>query len=254
MKERKRSKPTDGGATNASIASDADDSVYVLPQHFAIIGQALAALVGRLRMAMDYNAAPSGLEAVMPEFLSHHLDAIQRVLSRLPLRVAGLVSENTSGGESDTAQVYLAVGRLEEALSGWVYGYQEVKASLAQPDFGEVRKLLLGVYRHHLLEVCDWLDSLVEIINDPASAMERLKLKMGERSTLTFSLSVTIASEMDELMAIAKQINTDGSSELESTSAKTSGHSGSGLLGTLGALAFGMGITSAALGPSSNTS
>jgi hypothetical protein len=227
----------------------AGDIVYVLPPRFAILGEALASLERRLRMAMDQSVAPIGHELVMPESLSHHLGVIQRVLGRLSARVEGLISENAPGGESETAQIYIAVGRLEEAFSGWVDGYQDLKASHASPEVSEARRLLLAVYRHHLVEVCDWLANLVKIIDDPAVAMRELKLRMGEGATLTFSLTVTVSSEMDQLMAIANRIQIERPSEIESSSpAKSPMQSGPGVLGTIGALAIGFGVTKAVLG------
>ncbi|HPW29060.1 MAG TPA: hypothetical protein PLL01_06705 [Rhodoferax sp.] len=185
----------------------------------------------------------------MPESFSRHLGVIQRVLERLPSRVEGLIADGVSGDEPDIAHVYRAAGRLEEVLSEWVDGYQEVKASQAQPEACEVRDLLVGVYRHHLLEVCNWLADLVKVIADPAEAMEKKGLPIGNGATLTVSLSVTVPPEMDKLLAIAKRMQIETAPETESIPAtQRAMQSGPGLLGTIGALAFGIGITKAVLG------
>lgn len=226
-----------------------DDTRYMLSPRFAIVGDALAPLVNNLRTAMAQDPGLSRHEFVIPESFSRHLSVIQRVLERLPSRVEGLICVNGNGDEPDIAHVYRAAGRLEEVLSEWVDGYQDVKASQAQPEMGEVRDLLVGVYRHHLLEVCNWLADLVKVIADPAAAMKKSDLQMGAGATLTVLLSVTVPPEMDKLLAIAKRMQIETAPETESIPAtQRAMQSGPGLLGTIGALAFGIGVTKAVLG------
>lgn len=236
-------------------SSTKDEIRYVLPPRFAIVGDALAPLVNNLRTAMAQDAGFFSDEFVIPESLSHHLGVIQRVLERLPTRVAGLISDSVSSGESDVAHIYRAAGRLEEVLSDWVDGFQDVKASHAQPEIGEVRDLLVDVYRHHLLEVCNWLADLVKVIADPAVAIEKSGLPMGDGATLTVALTITVPPEMADLLAIAKRMQVDSLDEIASTPISIPTHVsqnatpvGPGILGTLGALAFGIGFTKAVLG------
>lgn len=249
MNKRKRSNPL-VCERSVTIPSASDDEIrYVLPPRFAIFGDALAPLVNNLRTAIAQDPGLSRHEFVIPESLSLHLGVIQRVLERLPSRVEGMIADGVSGDEPDIAHVYRAAGRLEEVLSEWVDGYQEVKASQAQPEACEVRDLLVGVYRHHLLEVCNWLADLVKVIADPAEAMEKKGLPIGNGATLTVSLSVTVPPEMDKLLAIAKRMQIETAPETESIPAtQRAMQSGPGLLGTIGALAFGIGVTKAVLG------
>ncbi len=246
---RNRSSPHIGTKAEETQPSSEDDICYVLPPRFTIVGEALAPLVNNLRDAMAQEAALSGHEFVMPGSIFHHLDAIQRVLERLPLRVDGLVNGIGSSEEPDIAHIFRAAGRLEEVILEWVAGYQEVKASHAQPEACEVRDLLVGVYRHHLLEVCNWLADLVKAIADPAAAMKGSGQQMGEGATLTVSLSVTVPPEMAKLFDIAKRMQIETAPEIEPLPAtQRTVQSGPGLLGTMGALAFGIGVTKALLG------
>lgn len=247
--KRKRSN-TFGGEKAASVPlANADEIVYVFPPRFDIVGKALLPMVNGLRKAMEPDAGPPHPEFVIPESIYRHMELIQRVLERLPSRVGGLFNDSVSGDESDIACVYLAAGRLEGLLSEWVDGYQMVMASHAQPEIGEVRDLLLGVYRHHLLEVCDWLADLVKVIANPAVAMKKSGLQMGESATLTVSLSVTVPPEMAKLLEIVKRMQIETAPALEPIPAtQRTVQSGPGLLGTIGALAFGLGVTKAVLG------
>ena len=249
MNKRKRSNPLIC-EESVTIPSASDDEIrYVLPPRFAIVGDSLAPLVNNLRAAMAQDPGLSRHEFVIPESLSRNMDVIQRVLERLPSRVEGLIADGVSGDEPDIAHVYSAAGRLEEVLSEWVDGYQEVKASQAQPEACEVRDLLVGVYRHHLLELCNWLADLMKVIADPTAAMKKSGLQMGEGATLTISLSVTVPPEMAALLDIAKRMQIETAPEIELIPAtQRTVQSGPGLLGTMGALAFGIGVTKAVLG------
>lgn len=244
------------GAKVATAPSSSEDEIrYVLPPRFAIVGEALVPLVNNLRKAMAEDAALAGREFVAPRSIIHHLDVIQRVLERLPLRVNGLVNDIRTTEEPDIAHIYRAAGRLEELLLQWVDGLHDVRASHAPPEMVEVRDLLVGVYRHHLLEVCNWLADLVKVIADPAVAIEKSGMPMGDGSTLTVALTITVPPGMAELLAIANRMQVDSLEEIASTpiSIPTPGsHNatpvGPGILGTLGALAFGIGVTKAVLG------
>ena len=250
MNKRKHPSPPVGGKSVIAPAADDDRIQYVLPPRFAIIAEALVPVVNRLREAMAQDAGLCSQDFVLPESLLNHLNTIQRVLKRLPSRMEELTR---SGGvkteESDIAQVYRAAGRLEEMFSDWVEGFNEVRAAHAQPEFGEVLDLLEGVYRHHLLEVCNWLAELVEIIADPTVAIEKARLSTGESATLNITLTVSVPSQMGELVSLAKRMQATTGSEIDSNpNSQHPIHEGPGVLGTLGALAFGMCVTGAIRG------
>lgn len=236
---------------SVTVPAAGDDQIrYVLSPRFAIVGEALVPVVNILREALAQDAGLCRHEFVMPESLSHHLSFIQRVLERLPLRVEELFdgsSINTE--ESEMQQVYRAAGRLEEVLSDWVEDFHNVRATHVQPEFCEVRDLLAGVYRHHLLEVCNWLADLVTVIANPDAAIEKARLPTGEGATLNLTLTFSVPPQMDELLFIAKRMQTTTGSEIESNPpSHRAAEAGPGVLGTLGALAFGIGVTEAVLG------
>ena len=233
----------------ATPESSEEEIVYVLPPRFAIVGKALMPVVHGLREALAQDVGQSHHEFAMPESLSRHMGVIQRVLERLPARVDGLVKDSVSTDESDIAQVHRAVGRLEEVLLDCVEGYQEAKAFHVQPEFSEIQILLVGVYHHHLLEMCNWLTDLVEAIANPMDAMKKRGIPMGTGAMLTLSLSMTVPPEMAKLLDFAKPMQIELAPEIEPTPIdQQSTQSGPGILGTMGALAFGIGITKAVLG------
>ncbi len=231
-------------------AGDDDQIRYVLSPRFTIVGEALFPVVNSLREAMAQDVGVCHHEFVMPESLSHHLSVIHRVLERLPLRVEELVNGGSANtDDSDLQQVYRATGRLEEVLSEWVVGFHEVRASHAEPEFGEVRDLLVGVYRHHLLEVCNWLADLIKVIVNPTEATEKAGLPTGEGETLNLSLTISVPPQMGELLSIARRMQATTGSEIESNPpSHHAAQAGPGVFATLGALAFGIGVTEAVLG------
>ena len=155
--------------------------------------------------------------------------------------------------EAGLAEASRAAGRLEQVLSEFVEGYQSAKAAHpVDTDSREARSLLLGVYRHHVRVICDWMDDLVNAINNPMAALDKQLSPVTPNVVLTIALNMTSPPEMAKLHALAKRL-TKKSEELIDPApiAPTLNapiNNGPGILGAIGALAFGVGLTNAVFG------
>jgi hypothetical protein len=146
-------------------------------------------------------------------------------------------------------EAYRAAGRLEQVLSEFVDGYHEVKSSHDGPEPSEARTLLLGVYRHHLREISAWLDELVQAIADPASALERRGLSPTDGAELSVVLHMTAPPQMTKLNELAKCLQFPQNCPIDEFPGDSPpAPPQPGMLGTLGALAFGFGISKAVFG------
>ena len=153
------------------------------------------------------------------------------------------VIRNENAGLADACR---AAGRLEQVLSEFVDGYQEVKASHADPETSEGRALLLGVYRHHIGELCGWLEELVQVIADPVSAANKRGLPLTANVEISVTLNMTSPPEMTKLNHLAQRLKIKRAPVFESAPRYEPPPSrGPGVLGTIGALAFGVGINQA---------
>ena len=231
--------------------------VFTLPSRVKFLAEALEPVAKNLRQSIGCKVRQSGHEFVTVESVSRHMGVIAQALTHLQPRLSDLIGHPIEDERVGMAEAYLAAGRLEQVLSEFVDGYHEVKASHAGPETSEARSLLLGVYRHHIRRLCEWLEELILVISDPLAATERRGIPMTDNVNLTVVLNFTTPPEMAKLNDLAKRLQVASGQESESMlEARTepaleyrqASSSNPGILGTIGALAFGVGITNAVLG------
>ena len=226
-----------------------NDVVCVLPPQVVILGEALVPVARGARQAMTRRVRSSGHEFVTLEDLSRHMGVIQQALTHLSPRLDGLMTDVIHREGAEVVEIGRSVGRLEQVLSEFVDGYLEAKSSHAGTEASEARSLILGVYRHHIREICDWLEDLVEVIANPSSAIQRRGIAAVANVELTVALKMTSPPEMAKLDALAKSFLPPPETCSEpSPRFEQRETNGPGILGTIGALAFGIGITKAAFG------
>jgi len=177
------------------------------------------------------------------------MGVIQQALTHLSPRIDGLMTDVVHKVGAGAVEAGRAAGRLEQVLSEFIDGYLDAKASHAGPEASDARSLILGVYRHHIREICEWLEELVEAIANPASAIQKRGIAAAANVELTVALNMTSPPEMAKLDALAKRLIPPPETYIEpSPRVEQRETSGPGILGTIGALAFGIGITKAVLG------
>lgn len=187
-------------------APNPTDVVGVLPPQVTLLGEALAPVASAARRAMARRVRSSDGEFMTLEDVSRHLGMITRALSRFTPRLHGLMSDVIRKEGAGALEAGRAAGRLEQVLSEFVDGYLDAKASHAGPDSSEARTLVLGVYRHHVREICDWLDEFVAVIADPASAMKKRGMEATADVELTVFLNMTSPPAMAKLDALVKRL------------------------------------------------
>ena len=225
------------------------DMVCVLPPQVIFLGEALAPLAKGARQAMARRVRSSGHEFELLEDLSQHMNVIQQALTHLSPRLEGLMTDVIRKEGAGVLEVGRAAGRLEQVLSEFVDGYLDAKASNAGPDSSEARGLVLDVYQHHIRKIFEWLEELVAVITNPASAIQQRGIDAAANVELTVSLNMTSPPEMAKLDALSKSLLPPPETIIE-TSPRTEETEvrEPGILEKIGALAFGIGITNAVFG------
>lgn len=234
-----------------SPAANSKDVVPDLPSRVTFLGEALAPVAKDLRRAMTRRVKSSGHEFVMIDDLLRHAGIIEMALNHLSPRFEDLMGNVMRSERAGLAETARAAGRLEQVLSEFVDGYHEVQASHAGAETSEARALLLGVYRHHIRELCEWLDELVRVIADPVSAAKKRGLPLTTNVEFSVALNMTSPPEMAKLNDLATRLQIRPAPVIESAPAaryEPPQSRGPGVLGTIGALTFGIGITKAVWG------
>lgn len=227
------------------------EGVVRLPPQVTALGEALAPVASGARQAMARRVRPSGYEFVVPADLSRHVGVIQRALTHLEPRLEGLMTDVLHKEGAGALEVGRAAGRLEQVLSEFVDGFLDVKATHAGPDSKEARTQILGVYRHHIREICNWLEELVAVISDPEAAIRQRGGDSAVVAELTVALNMTTPPQMAKLHALANSLlpASAATSEPSPTFERREG-AAPGLVETIGALVFGVGVSEAVFGRS----
>lgn len=233
----------------ASPTPNPNDVVCVLPSQAVFLGEALAPVARGARQAMARRVRPSGHEFVTLEDLSRHIGVIHTALIHLAPRLEGLMTDVLHKEGVGALEAGRAAGRLEQVLSEFVDGFLDAKATHAGPDGKEARTLILGVYRHHIRDICDWLEELVAVIADPEAAIRKRGRDSAAVAELTVALNMTSPPEMAKLHALANSL-LPASAATSDPSPRFERREGSapGLVETIGALAFGVGVSEAVFG------
>lgn len=221
----------------------------VLPPQILFLGEALAPVAKAARQALVRRVRPSGQDFVTLESLSQHMGGIERVLSQLNPRLEGLMSDVIRKEGVGPLEVGRSVGRLEQVISELIDGYLDAKSSHAGAESIDARVLILGVYCHHIRNICDWLDDLVATISNPAAALRRRGIEPSGDVVLTVPLNMTSPPEMAKLSALVGTLQPKQEERVESSiRPQQTRDDRPGVLGTIGALAFGLGLSQAVFG------
>ena len=228
------------------------DLVCVVPQQVLGLGLALAPVSIGARQAMVQKVKSSGNEFMTIEDLTHHMGVINQALIHLSGRLEGLTNDVIQNDGASAVEVGRSVGRLEQVLSEFVDGYLQVKAAVVTSEnreAKEARSLMLGVYRHHIREICDWIDQMVEVIANPVSAISQRGITASANVELTVSLNLTRPPQMDKLDSLAKRLLNPPKAYSEPLpDFEQPEKSKPGILGLIGALAFGIGVSQEVFG------
>ncbi len=232
----------------AAVPTSSELTCVLPPQLFAL-GEALAPVAKAARQVLVRRVRSSGQDFVTLESLTRHMVRIEHALSRLNPRLEGLMSEVICKEGVGPLEVGRSAGRLEQVLSELVDGYLDAKTSHADAESVEARALILGVYRHHIRNICDWLDDLVATISNPAVALRRRGIEPSGDVVLTVPLNMTSPPEMAKLDELVRALQPPPVERAESPiEPQQTRDEGPGVFGTIGALAFGLGMAEAVFG------
>lgn len=227
-----------------AVPTSSELNCVLSPQHFAL-GEALAPVAKAARQALVRRVRSSGQDFVTLKSLSRHMGRIEHALSRLE----GLMSEVIRKEGVGPIEVGRSAGRLEQVISERVDGYLDAKASHAEAESVEARALILSVYRHHIRNICDWLDDLVATISNPAVALRRRGIEPSGDVVLTVPLNMTSPPEMVKLDELVRALRPLPEERVVSPiGPQHTRDERPGVFGTIGALAFGLGLSEAVFG------
>ncbi len=232
-----------------SVEPTSSELICVLPPQIIALGEALAPVLKAARRELSRRVRPTGQTFVTLDDLAHHMGVVEHALTQITPRLDGLMTDVIRNDDAGLLEAGRSAGRFEEVLGELVDGYLQAKASHAGPEDAEARVLMIGVYRHHIRNICDWLDNLISAIANPAREMQLRGIEPSDHVQLAISLNMTAPPEMDKLAALVERLqHQPTSSQAPMIAPVQSSPRAPGLLASIGALIFGLGLTKAVFG------
>ena len=212
-------------------------NVTLLPG-VAELGEALRPLLLKLQAQMHTPVRRDLPVSDVAGEVADHLGEMDDTVSDLAAKVDSL--GELLSREGPIAGIHRAAGGLEVYLDTLLTRYSEVRRWRADTSDQHARRLLAGAYRHLLTELRDWMDELIETIDDPLAAVRRRGLPTGGSVEIPLTLTLTEAPQLAELHDwLESELLGAGSYGLQPAPTEKPGL---GFLGTVAAVALGFGI------------
>jgi hypothetical protein len=230
-------------ASGGAACPEDRDVVVQVQARFALLGQALVPVADWLRGELKRRVPASGREFEVPKDLLKHIALLERALGHLGPRFTALMSSVVDHDQATALDAGRSVGRLEQVLSELTEGYHEGRRTNTGSSGAEARRLLLGIYRHYLKQISEWLDCVIFATEHPLAEIRRQNLVLHEGMDLSVVLNLKSPPQMTVLLELIQGLGPEGEAPLPAPT-MSSDHSPS-LLDKARALAFAMGLVSA---------
>ena len=217
------------------------ESVNVtLPPRVLALGEALRPLLLKLQAQMDAPVRRDLRVSDLAGEIADHLGGLGDTVSGLEAKVNAL--GELLAREGPVAGIHRGAGGLEVYLDTLLARCSEVRRWRPGASGAAARDSLAGVYHHLLTEIRDWMDELIEAIDDPLAAVKRRGLPTSGYVELPISLTLTAAPQLAELRD-SLEPNLPGAWDDDPQPAPAEKPE-LGFLGTVAAVALGFGIGS----------
>lgn len=173
-----------------------------LPAAVIALGRALRPTLAKVSATLR-RSPPAGGEVATIASVERRLSRLANACGDVVAKVQELGRALATGGEE--LAIHRAVGAFEAHLQVVQDGYAEVLAWGGTKRARRGRDLLAAVYRNILTQIKDWIEEIVETVDDPLVALERRGLPTKGDVNLTIALTLRPPPELEQLMRWAKK-------------------------------------------------
>lgn len=177
-----------------------------LPPEVVALGRALRPTLAKLSATLSSGAARGGRGA-RPRAAGEvaTIALVKRSLSRLANACDDVVAKVEELGRalaagSDELAIFRAVGAFEAHLQLLQDGYVEVLAWGGAKRARQGRDLLAEIYRDTLTQIEDWIEEIVDTVEEPLAAVKRRGMRAQREVTLTIMLTLRPPPELEQLV------------------------------------------------------
>ena len=225
------------------------DSESILSRQTLALGECARPIASKLRRRMQSRPNRSERITDILSFVQNHLEQIGANVGQFTDELNQLGRLVAAADTPDNA-VHRGSARMEIRLERLLDDYDEVRRANPGVADSEGSRLLEKVYRDTLHQIRDWLDDLIECLNDPMGALEKrgLVYEEGKPVPITLDLDIVPPPAMKDLERWAVQRGDGLINEETANSNEASGRlsrKGTGCLGLLATFGLGWWLGSA---------
>ena len=166
-----------------------------------VLGRALRPTLANMSATLR-SSPPLGGDVATAESVEDHLAQLEDGCD-FEGKIEKLQQALAAG--SDELAIHRAVGAFEAHLQVLLDGYMEVLAWGGARSARRGRDLLAEVYRDIRTQIKDWIEEIVETVEDPLAAIKRRGLPTKGKVNLTIQLTLDTPPELEELVRWARK-------------------------------------------------
>ena len=161
------------------------------------LGRALRPTLAKVSATLR-SSPPLGGDVATIGSVENHLARLANACDDMVAKVEELGQALAAG--SDELAIHRAVGAFEAHLQVLRDGYVEVLAWGGAKSARRGRDLLAEIYRDTLTQIKDWIEEIVETVEDPLAAIKRRGLPTKGKVNLTIQLTLHAPPELEQLV------------------------------------------------------
>lgn len=189
----------------------------------------------RVRLTQE-TVLPSFYVQDFPTYITEQLDLVNKQIQTLGKHLNGDMNSIVTHSNMNREKMQITINKLDANLSNLLSLYQDVIRHQVPLDCAEGQRLLRGTIRHFLTQAENWLDDIVNTLEDPVAACRKRGLPTSGRVELNLCLDFSPDVHLNDLQKWVEQYARVKRVEIRATQQKSHGL---GLLGTIGALWLG---------------
>lgn len=182
-----------------------NDVSVTLPDHLQVFMRAIKPVYSHFRSARGERIIPSSIPQNFFEDMSQLLQPLQSFASNVGRIIGDGLGGVAQRKDATEVQIFAAVRDFEHSLEALLAGYRRVRAVKAWGEDEQLRGWIEGMYRHTLGEVGDWLDDLVDALDDPTGAIVKRGLPLGGHVDIPLELKLTVPPQVAQIAAYFKE-------------------------------------------------
>jgi hypothetical protein len=210
----------------------------ILPPQLQIFLELIRPLRNSFRVRLAQSLPlPSLYVQDFPSYITEQLDLVNKQIQTLDKHFNGSLNAIVVRSDVKRENIQIEINKLDVTLSNLLSLYQDAVRHQVPLDCAEGQRLLRGTIRYFLTQAENWLDNIVDTLEDPVAACRKRGLPTSGRVELEMTLDMSPDVNLNDLQIWVKEYVRVKRGEIRA--AQRNSAQGLGFFGTIAALWLG---------------